>query len=149
MKHIGICWLLTICMQLVIAQNTPHYQASPGENGTIRIDKTGQVQPGWSLSVNNNWLPSAPVLADLADSGDMENTFGVRTVSEIHVVKADGRPLNEHWTAEVNAVPAFTPSVGDINNDGTHNITAGSSDGYAYAFDLVVRWVKHKKLKPN
>ena len=108
----------------------------PNNGRAYVISKDGNILPGWPVSINNNWLLSSPVLADLDSSGQMEIIFGVRTVNQIHVLKADGTPFNEHWPVTLSSIPAFTPSVGDINNDGQLNIIAGASNGTLYAFDL-------------
>lgn len=97
---------------------------------------TGEVHQGWPLSFSNNWLLSAPTLADLDDSGTMEIIFGIRTLNHLHIVKADGTPFNEHWPVTLSSVPAFTPSVGDIDNDGNPDIIAAASNGTLYALDL-------------
>lgn len=108
----------------------------PNNGRAYVIDKDGNVLPGWPVSINNYWLLSAPALADLDNNGQMEIIFGVRTVNEIHVLKADGTNFNENWPVVLSSVPAFTPSVGDINNDGEMNIIAGASNGTMYAFNL-------------
>jgi hypothetical protein len=108
----------------------------PNNGRAYVIDKDGNVLPGWPVSINNNWLLSAPALADLDGDGQMEIIFGVRTVNEIHVLKADGTNFNENWPVVLSSIPAFTPSVGDINNDGEMNIIAGASNGTMYAFNL-------------
>lgn len=108
----------------------------PNNGRAYVIDKDGNVLPGWPVSINNNWLLSAPTLADLDGSGQMEIIFGVRTVNEIHVLKADGTNFNDNWPVVLSSIPAFTPSVGDINNDGEMNIIAGASNGTLYAFNL-------------
>lgn len=106
----------------------------PNNGRAYVIDKDGNVKPGWPVSISNNWLLSAPALADLDGNGQMEIIFGVRTVNEIHVLKADGTNFNDNWPVVLSSIPAFTPSVGDINNDGEMNIIAGASNGTLYAF---------------
>lgn len=108
----------------------------PNNGRAYVIDKDGNVLPGWPVSIGNQWLLSAPALADLDGNGQMEIVFGVRTVNEIHVLKADGSNFNENWPVELASIPAFTPSLGDINNDGEMNIIAGASNGTLYAFTL-------------
>lgn len=107
----------------------------PNNGRVYLLDKEGNILPGWPVSINNNWLLSAPTLADLNDDGQMEVIFGVRTVNQIHILKADGTNFNENWPVTLSSIPAVTPSVGDINNDGTLNIIAGASDGTLYAFN--------------
>jgi hypothetical protein len=106
----------------------------PNNGRAYVVDKDGNVLPGWPVSIGNQWLLSAPALADLDGNGQMEIIFGVRTVNEIHVLKADGTNFNDNWPVVLSSIPAFTPSVGDINNDGEMNIIAGASNGTLYAF---------------
>jgi hypothetical protein len=106
----------------------------PNNGRAYVIDKDGNVKPGWPVSISNNWLLSAPALADLDGNGQMEIIFGVRTVNEIHVLKADGTNFSDNWPVVLSSIPGFTPSVGDINNDGEMNIIAGASNGTLYAF---------------
>ncbi len=106
-------------------------------NGRVYLfDATGNVMPGYPLSYNNQWILSAPVVADLDGDGQMEIIFGIRTVNELHVIKADGTPLNENWPVTLSAIPAFTPSVGDLDGNGQLEIIASGSNGMLYAFDL-------------
>lgn len=106
-------------------------------NGRVYIfDNEGEVMPGFPISYGNQWILSAPALADLDGDGQMEIVFGVRTVNELHVIKADGTPLNENWPVTLSGIPAFTPSIGDIDGDGEPDIIASASNGSLYAFDL-------------
>ncbi len=108
----------------------------PNNGRAYLFNRDGEVMSGWPLNFNNNWILSAPALADLDGNGQMEIVFGVRTLNEMHVVKADGSPFNENWPVELSGIPAFTPSIGDIDGDGELDIIASASNGTLYAFDL-------------
>lgn len=101
--------------------------------GIILLDNEGNNLPGWPQSFNSHWMINAPVFSDLDGDGVME-IISVEYVSStegyVHVFKLDGSPYNENWPIDIGAPPAFTPSVGDINNDGIKEIViAGSSNG--------------------
>ena len=108
----------------------------PNNGRAYLFNSDGEVMSGWPLNFNNNWILSAPALADLDGNGQMEIVFGVRTLNEIHVVKADGSPFNENWPVELSGTPAFTPSIGDVDDDGQLDIIASASNGTLYAFYL-------------
>ncbi len=106
-------------------------------NGRVYLfNSQGEVMPGYPISYNNQWILSAPALADLDGDGQLEIVFGIRTVNELHVIKADGSPMNENWPVTLVGIPAFTPSIGDIDGDGNKEIIASASNGTLYAFDL-------------
>src|SRR5690606_16936175 len=53
----------------------------------------------------------------------------------VHTVKMDGTPINANWPVSVSATPAFTPSIADVNNDGSPNVVIAASSGGMYVFD--------------
>jgi|GEM_PF-675442 len=106
-------------------------------NGRVYLfDAQGEVMPGFPISYGNQWILSAPALADLDGDGQLEIVFGVRTVNELHAIKADGNPMNENWPVTLSGTPAFTPSIGDLDGNGTPDIIASASNGSLYAFDV-------------
>ena len=108
----------------------------PNNGRAYLFNAQGEVMTGWPLNFNNQWILSAPALADIDGDGQMEIVFGIRTVNELHVVKADGSPMNENWPIVLSGIPAFTPSIGDLDGNGQLDIIASASNGTLYAFDL-------------
>src|SRR5690606_31540052 len=101
--------------------------------GVYVLDHTGADLPGWPVSFDGHWMINAPAVADLDDDGMMEIVTGERvsgTVGFVHILKLDGTEFNENWPIDIGATPAFTPSIGDVDNNGTKDIViAGSSSG--------------------
>lgn len=104
-------------------------------NGRIYLlDLTGNDFPGWPLNFSNHWILCAPVINDVNQDGQSEIIFQTRTSNNLHIVQLNGAPLLG-WPLNLDGIPAFTPSVGDIDNDGTFEIIAGNSGGVLFAFD--------------
>lgn len=101
--------------------------------GVYVLDHEGNDLPGWPVSFGGNWMINAASVSDIDGDGVMEIVTGERvsgTVGNVHVLKLDGTELNENWPVNIGATPAFTPSIGDVNNDGNKDIViAGSSSG--------------------
>lgn len=111
----------------------------PAAGRVYLLDNEGNDLPGWPLNFNNSWMINAPTVADLDGDGIMEIISGQRvssTVGLVHALKMDGSPINENWPVEINATPAFTPSVADMNGDGEMNIVIAASQGTMYVFDV-------------
>ncbi|MGB6034691.1 MAG: T9SS type A sorting domain-containing protein [Cryomorphaceae bacterium] len=120
-----------------IAVNNAAFAAFGYEGKTYLLNEDGTDKPGWPVSFNNNWMINAPVMADVNGDGTMEIVTGERvggTQGFLHVLDMSGSEL-EGWPVETSATIAFTPSVGDINNDGSQNVVAGISTNAAlYAY---------------
>lgn len=101
--------------------------------GVYVLDHEGNDMPGWPVSFDGNWMINAPAVSDMDGDGVMEIVTGERvsgSVGNVHVLKLDGTEFNENWPINIGATPAFTPSIGDVNNDGSKDIViAGSSTG--------------------
>ncbi|MEX0995542.1 MAG: T9SS type A sorting domain-containing protein [Flavobacteriaceae bacterium] len=122
---------------LEIVQNTGGIPA----NGRVYLlnAATGDDLPGWPLNFNNNWMINAPALSDVNDDGVMEIVFCERVNANqgfIHIVDIDGNPYNANWPVELPGTPAFTPSIGDVNNDGTMNVVIATSSGQMFVLDV-------------
>lgn len=99
---------------------------------------TGEDLDGWPLNFSNNMILSAASVADLTGDGVMDIVFCERRTSaegHIHAVDIAGNPINENWPLVVPGTPAVTPSMGDVNNDGTIDVVFGLSSGMYYAVD--------------
>lgn len=122
---------------LEIIQNTGGIPA----NGRVYLldAATGNNLPGWPLNFNDNWMINAPAATDVNNDGVMEIAFCERVSSNqgfIHLVDVDGNPYNANWPVELPGTPAFTPSIGDVNNDGTLNVVISTSAGQMYVLDV-------------
>lgn len=102
------------------------------------MNAQGEDLPGWPVTFANHWMLNAPVMADVDGDGIMEIVTGERvsgTIGYLHALKMDGSEL-DGWPVETPGNVAFTPSVGDINNDGIMDVVSGvSSNGSLYAYD--------------
>lgn len=107
----------------------------PNNGRVYLMDLEGNDQPGWPLSFENHWIICAPVLADISGDGVREIIVQTRTSDNLHVLKTDGSPLNANWPVNLGGTPAITPSVADIDNNGSVEIITGISNGTLYAFD--------------
>ncbi|MFN2428514.1 MAG: FG-GAP-like repeat-containing protein, partial [Cryomorphaceae bacterium] len=105
---------------------------------TYLLNADGTDKPGWPVNFDDHWMINAPVMADVNGDGVMEIIAGERisgSAGLLHVLDITGEEL-EGWPIETTATVAFTPSVGDINNDGVTDVISGlSTDGSLYAFD--------------
>lgn len=109
-------------------------------NGRIYLVNalTGEDYEGWPLNFDNNMILSAASTADLTGNGVMDITFSERissTEGRVHAVDISGQPINENWPFVAPGTPAVTPSLGDINNDGTMDVVFAISSGSYYAIN--------------
>lgn len=109
----------------------------PAAGRLYLMDNQGNDFPNWPLNFNNNWILSAAALSDLDNDNQMEIIVSERIspAGSVHVLQLDGGPFNENWPVSLDRIPAVTPSVGDIDNDGEKDIVVYSS-GSRYIFNL-------------
>ncbi len=106
------------------------------DNGRVYyLDINGNDMSGWPLSFNNHWIICGPVIADMNGDQQCEIIVQTRTSNNLHVLNQDGSSFGSNWPQNLAGTPAVTPSVADINNDGTMDIVTAISDGTMYAFD--------------
>ena len=101
-------------------------------------DNNGDDLPGWPITFNDKWMINAPAIADLDGDGTLDIITGERFGSSqgfVHALNIDGSEINENWPVEVPATPAFTPSIGDIDNDGSNDVVIAASSAGMYAFN--------------
>lgn len=108
-------------------------QTTGSINGTGRIyllDKTGNTQPGWPLNFDGNWILTAAALADLNEDKQLEIIFAERRSpsGRIHVVNYDGSNFGGSWPVTLDATPAVTPSVGDVDGDNAVEVVVNSTE---------------------
>jgi len=100
------------------------------------LDRNGNDLTGFPVSLNNNWVLTAPTLVDLDNDGQREIivTELAGPVGNVHVLKSNGTPYNNNWPVALTNRPATTASVGDIDNDGEKDIIIHSTRTL-YAFN--------------
>ena len=110
-----------------------NYGFSTLQNGIVVLNHQGNEMPGWPKAFGTTLVNNAPTVADLDDDGVYEIITAQRasgTSALIHVYNLDGTYFNENWPYDIGSVSCFTPSVGDIDNDGTKEIiVAGYNTG--------------------
>lgn len=101
------------------------------------LDKTGTDLNAWPISFNDHWILTAPVLSDLDGDNILEIVVLERDppAGKVHVLKLDGTSFNSNWPVTLDGTPAVTPSIGDVDGDGTKDIIAYSTTT-RYIFDL-------------
>ena len=107
-------------------------QATGGVPASGRIylmDHNGNNLPGWPLNFSSHWILCSPVLADVDGDGPLEIIFNERIYpnGNLQIRKIDGSSLNANWPVAITNTPAVTPSVGDIDGDGSKEIILCSS----------------------
>lgn len=110
----------------------------PNAGRVYLLDPTGADLPGWPLNFDDHWMINAPALADLDGDGMLDIITGERVGSSqgfVHAIKMDGTPINANWPVEVAATPAFTPSIADVDNDGSNDVVIAASSAGMYIFD--------------
>ncbi len=108
----------------------------PNNGRVYYMDVNGNDYDGWPVSFSNHWILCSPALADVSGDGVREIIFQTRTSNNLHVLKTDGTPLNDNWPVNLNGTPAITPSVADIDNNGSMEIITATSNGVLFAFDM-------------
>ncbi len=110
----------------------------PNAGRVYLMDNLGNDFAGWPLNFDNHWMINAPAVADLDGDGTLDIITGERVGSAqgfVHAVKMDGTPINANWPVEVAATPAFTPSIADMDNDGSLDVVIAASSAGMYIFD--------------
>lgn len=110
----------------------------PNAGRVYLMDNLGNDLSGWPLNFDNHWMINAPAVADLDGDGILDIITGERVGSAqgfVHAIKMDGTPINANWPVEVAATPAFTPSIADVDNDGSLDVVIASSSAGMYIFD--------------
>ena len=110
----------------------------PANGRTYTFDKDGNELPGWPVNFSSHWMMCAPALTDVDNDSIIEIIVCERytsTVGRVHILRIDGTSFSTNWPVSLDGIPAFTPSVGDVDNDGVKEIVAYSTKS-RYIFEL-------------
>lgn len=111
---------------------------SPNAGRVYLLDKDGNDLEGWPQNFEEHWMFNAPAISDLDGDNIMEVITcerGNSTYGMLHVIKLDGSPYSDAWPLELPGNLAFTPSIGDIDHNGTKDIVISISSGSLYAIN--------------
>jgi len=111
----------------------------PPSGGRVYLmDSSGEDLAGWPLNFSNHFMLNSPVLADFDGNGSIDITTCERvssTVGFVHVLNIDGTSISANFPVEIGATPAFTPSIGDVDNDGENELVIAGSASGMYIFN--------------
>jgi len=110
-----------------------------GRKGRLYLmDHEGNVQSGFPINYNDNWILTTAALADVDGDQQLEIIFIERNSpgGNIHIVNNKGERWSENWPVRLPGTPAVTPSIADIDNDGSMEIVVASTTVlYVYNLD--------------
>jgi hypothetical protein len=103
--------------------------AGTGPTEAYLWEADGSDLPNWPIDFDDHWLLTAPTLADLNDDGLMEIIILERISpnGDIHILKLDGTSYSSDWPVAVQATPAVTPSVGDVDQDASPEVVLNTT----------------------
>lgn len=110
---------------------------SPNNGRVFVFDKDGNILTGWPVNFSNHWMICAPVLSDI-DNDSVKEIIVCEMISpagKVHILKIDGTEYSADWPVILDGIPAVTPSVADVDNDGDKDIVAYSTKS-RYIFNL-------------
>ena len=103
------------------------FNDDPGQ--VYAFNARGIDKSGFPKSFDDHWMISSPALADLDGDqhleiicSDLEQRFG-----QVYVLRSDGSLFNDQWPVTLPNVPAVTPSIGDVDQDGHPDILINST----------------------
>ncbi|MEM7307459.1 MAG: VCBS repeat-containing protein [Planctomycetota bacterium] len=88
------------------------------------LEQDGTSAPGFPLAFPGVVDTGAPTLSDLDDDGVLELLVPERTATggQLHVIEPEGSAWSGAWPVPLDAAPTGSPSVGDLDADGTPEI---------------------------
>lgn len=102
---------------------------SQGPGTAYCFESNGEMMNGWPRSFDGHTLVSASTLSDLDQDGQMEIIFGDISAGQgsVYVLRLDGSTFSDSWPILLPNVPAVTPSVGDLDADGSLDIVINTT----------------------
>ena len=94
------------------------------------------------MTIENRNLLTAPMVFDFDDDGQMEVMIPTRAypIGYLHIFEMDGSEWTGNgWPYALDHVPACTPAVGDVNNDGEPEVVMLS-----YTYGARRRYDRHE-----
>ena len=108
----------------------------PSLGNVYLFDHEGNIEQGWPLNISNHLFLNAITLADLNGDGSLEIIASERisgASGNVHALRPNATSI-EGWPVSIPGTPAFTPSVGDLDNDGTLEVVTSTTSAL-YVFD--------------
>ncbi|MCB0452055.1 MAG: VCBS repeat-containing protein [Aequorivita sp.] len=120
---------------LEIALNT---RGTPSVGRVYLMDANGNDLPGWPLNFNDHSMFCSPAIGDVDDDGIMDIVTGEQSVSGtgyVHALKIDGTTINSNWPVDLGHIPSLTPSIADVDHDGSTDVVAAGYDTGMFIFN--------------
>lgn len=116
-------------------------QTTGGSSTTGRVyafDHNGNLLSGWPVSCSNHWMICASAISDLNEDEEKEIIVCemASTVGKVHILKNNGTSFSSNWPVTLDGIPAVTPSIADVDNDGEKDIVVNSiKSRYIFGLD--------------
>ncbi len=102
----------------------------PATGNVYLIDHLGNIEEGWPFNIDDHFFLNGVTLEDVNNDGLKEIIASERISSSsgrLHALDLTASTVNDNWPISIPGTPAFTPSVGDIDNDGSPEVITSTT----------------------